>query len=63
MSQLKGIPLVAEGAHARSGEKYLTPQGFTAVRDGIKAHAAQAAGETLPSVPTSVSAGTPVRRP
>lgn len=37
MSQLKGIPLVAEGAQVRSGEKYLTPQGFTAVRDGIKA--------------------------
>jgi lipoic acid synthetase len=51
MSQLKGIPLVAEGAHARSGEKYLTPQGFTAVRDGIKAHAAQAAGETLRKPP------------
>jgi lipoic acid synthetase len=37
MSQLKGIPLVAEAAHVRSGEKYLTPQGFTAVRDGIRA--------------------------
>jgi lipoyl synthase len=51
MSQLKGIPLVAEGAQARSGEKYLTPQGFTAVRDGIKAHAAEAAGETLRKPP------------
>ena len=37
MSTLKDIPVVAE-AQARSGEKYLTPQGFTAVRDGIKAH-------------------------
>jgi len=37
MSQLKGIPVVAEAARARSGEKYLTPQGFTAVRDGIRA--------------------------
>ena len=42
MSQLKGIPVVAESARARSGEKYVTPQGFTAVRDGIKAGAAPA---------------------
>jgi lipoyl synthase len=42
MSELKGIPVVAEGAAARSGEKYLTPQGFTAIRDGIKAHATAA---------------------
>ena len=37
MSTLKGIPVVAEAAQARSGDKYLTSQGFTAVRDGIKA--------------------------
>lgn len=38
MSELKGIPVVtAEPATARSGEKYLTPQGFTAIRDGVKA--------------------------
>src|SRR5215469_7079187 len=36
MSELKGIPVVTVAARARSGEKYLTPQGFTAVRDGIK---------------------------
>ena len=36
MSTLKDIPVVAEAAPVRSGEKYLTPQGFTAVRDGIK---------------------------
>jgi lipoic acid synthetase len=35
MSQIKGIPVIPERA-ARSGEKYLTPQGFTAIRDGIK---------------------------
>jgi lipoyl synthase len=35
--QLKDIPVVSEAARARSGEKYLTPQGFTAIRDGIKA--------------------------
>src|ERR1700749_1854874 len=48
MSNLKDIPVVQEGARARSGEKYVTPQGFTAIRDGIKAQ-----GGTL--VPTPVS--------
>ena len=36
MAEFKGIPLVT----AKSGEKYVTPQGFTAIRDGIKAAAA-----------------------
>jgi lipoic acid synthetase len=36
MSDLKRIPVVQEPARARSGEKYLTPQGFTAIRDGLK---------------------------
>jgi len=34
---LKSIPVVEEPARVRSGEKYVTPQGFTAIRDGIKA--------------------------
>jgi lipoic acid synthetase len=33
VAEFKGIPVVA----ARSGEKYRTPQGFTAIRDGVKA--------------------------
>ena len=38
MPQLKGIPVVtADTAAPRSGDKYLTSQGFTAIRDGIKA--------------------------
>ena len=37
MSNLKDIPVVEEATRARSGEKYVTPQGFTAIRDGIKA--------------------------
>jgi lipoyl synthase len=37
MSDLKSIPVVQEAARARSGEKYQTPQGFTAIRDGVKA--------------------------
>ena len=37
MSELKGIPVVtADPASPRSGEKYVTPQGFTAIRDGLK---------------------------
>jgi lipoic acid synthetase len=50
MSQLKGIPVIAESVPPRSGEKYVTPQGFTAVRDGIKARGAPAGA-------------TPVRKP
>ena len=47
MPSLKDIPVVTDGASAqrenpRSGQKYLTPQGFTAIRDGIKASAAGA---------------------
>src|SRR5580698_5240135 len=41
MSSLKGIPVVPQDAPVRSGEKYVTPQGFTAVRDGVKARGAQ----------------------
>ncbi len=40
MSDLKGIPVVM--GPARSGEKYLTTQGTTAIKDGIKAGAAPA---------------------
>jgi len=39
MPDSKKIPVVRELAHVRSGEKYLTPQGFVAIRDGVKAHA------------------------
>jgi lipoyl synthase len=35
MADLKGIPITVEGRVA-SGEKFVTPQGFTAIRDGIK---------------------------
>jgi lipoic acid synthetase len=44
MPDLKGIPVVTAGTPpVRSGEKYLTPQGFTAIRDGIKSRDANAA--------------------
>jgi lipoic acid synthetase len=38
MSEFKGIPVVP--APRASGKKYVTPQGFTAIRDGIKEAAA-----------------------
>ncbi|MGI9245860.1 MAG: lipoyl synthase, partial [Steroidobacteraceae bacterium] len=41
MTEFKGIPVATEPAapqsRAQSGRKYVTPQGFTAIRDGIKA--------------------------
>jgi lipoic acid synthetase len=49
MSGFKGIPVVAEEARPRSGEKYLTPQGFTAVRDGIKVQRGGAPVQRLPA--------------
>ena len=39
MSRLKDIPLVTESSPVRSGEKYITHQGFTAIRDGMKSAA------------------------
>lgn len=44
-SDFKGIPIVPPGNLARSGEKYRTAQGFTAIKDGVKsAGAADRAG-------------------
>lgn len=40
MSQFKGIPVVKAAEPVRSGEKYRTPQGFTAIKDGVKAQGA-----------------------
>jgi lipoic acid synthetase len=47
---LKGIPIQVERRPARSGEKFVTPQGFTAIRDGIKKS-------------TTVAAFTPAAKP
>jgi len=44
MPEFKGIPIVPT-RELRSGEKYVTPQGFTAVRDGIKRAAADTPGQ------------------
>ncbi|MGH8178121.1 MAG: lipoyl synthase, partial [Steroidobacter sp.] len=42
MSNFKGIP-IATSTSARSGDKYRTVQGFTAIKDGVKATANSAA--------------------
>jgi lipoyl synthase len=47
MESFKGIAVVAD-APVRSGEKYVTPQGFTAIKDGIK-QAAASAGARAPT--------------
>jgi lipoyl synthase len=41
ISSFKGIPVVDQRSevNARSGNKYVTPQGFTAIKDGIKSNA------------------------
>ena len=39
MSQFKGIPILSAEEPRRSGERYRTAQGFTAIRDGIKSAA------------------------
>ena len=41
MPEFKNIPIITQTP--RSGEKYTTPQGFTAIKDGIKQTAADAA--------------------
>jgi lipoic acid synthetase len=51
MPPLKDIPVVSEAAVARSGDKYLTPQGFTAVRDGIKARPGSGPRPRVPKPP------------
>src|SRR6202047_311075 len=39
MSEFKGIPILQEQRPARSGDKYTTAQGFTAIKDGVKPQA------------------------
>lgn len=48
MSELKSIRVVSAAGDARSGEKYITPQGFTAVRDGIKSRGPAPARASVP---------------
>ncbi len=55
MSEFKGIPLVRGSATARSGEKYLTAQGFTAIRDGLKA-----SSRSVPETPSTQQTASPM---
>jgi lipoyl synthase len=48
MSEFKGIPILAQPRPV-SGEKYTTPQGFTAIKDGIKQSHAGGAAQRKPS--------------
>jgi len=45
VTEFKGIPIIPNPSAVRSGDKYRTPQGFTAIKDGIKATAHAAALE------------------
>jgi lipoic acid synthetase len=48
MSEFKGIPILAQPRPA-SGEKYTTPHGFTAIKDGIKQSHTAGAVQRKPS--------------
>src|SRR6202051_2101552 len=50
MSEFKGIPIFQERP-ARSGDKYTTPQGFTAIKDGVKTKAAAHGAAPAASAP------------
>jgi lipoic acid synthetase len=50
MSQFKGIPIAQPPQPIRSGDKYTTPQGFTAIKDGVKSKPeARGAAQRLPT--------------
>jgi len=49
MSEFKGIPIAPEPRPARSGEKYTTAQGFTAIKDGVKHSPAPGAAQRKPA--------------
>jgi lipoic acid synthetase len=59
MSEFKGIPILEAERPARSGEKYRTPQGFTAIKDGIKASvpAPSPAGRKPPWLRATLASG------
>jgi lipoic acid synthetase len=59
MAEFKGIPIVPQPRSVRSGEKYTTPQGFTAIKDGVKNSQAGAATLRKPAwlrVPLAIGA-------
>jgi len=54
MSNLKDILVVAEPSRPRSGEKYVTPQGFTAIRDGVKMGGGKVVQAAAAAQPTDI---------
>src|SRR5580698_3892448 len=48
MAEFKGIPILEHPKPVKSGEKYLTPQGFTAIKDGVKSSRTPTAGARKP---------------
>jgi lipoic acid synthetase len=48
MAQFKGIPILGHPQPVRSGEKYITSQGFTAIKDGVKSNRTPTAGARKP---------------
>jgi lipoyl synthase len=59
MSDLKRIPVVQESGPVRSGDKYVTSQGFTAIRDGVKAHGQNPPARALQPKPQWLRAKVP----
>jgi lipoic acid synthetase len=57
MSEFKGIPVTLQQRPPRSGEKYTTPQGFTAIKDGVRTASAG------PSVAAGRGAPAPTPKP
>ena len=51
----KDIPLVQHPASPRSGEKYVTSQGFTAIRDGIKRNGDSTVLKAIPAAQVAAS--------
>src|SRR5882757_10838931 len=49
MSEFKGIHITPDPRPARSGEKYTTAQGFTAIKDGVKQSPAPGAAQRKPA--------------
>jgi lipoic acid synthetase len=49
MAEFKGIPIAEEPRPVRSGEKYTTSQGFTAIKDGMKP---SGSGQVAPKKPS-----------
>jgi lipoyl synthase len=48
MAEFKGIPILEHPKPVGSGEKYVTAQGFTAIKDGVKSNRAHTAGVRKP---------------